>query len=222
MGGVNFTRNRAWWHTAIWDEYGQRHQYVMILPAMTFMIPYYWHNCFASRDIELNFASKMYEVEYHHKRARLTHNLIMEHFETHVEQAQDILDDVTNKGFEVTFKDILDQPLYEPFPKEKHFTAQDINDEWKAEFNQDQEIDKMVRQTIKDFNYPYVTRLRLLRDYPLRDPTKPYKYHGTRLPHSLSYQAIDHYVPKPELGLSDLEAKTIKVKGAEAAAEDEE
>jgi len=42
MGGANFTRNRAWWHTAIWDEYGQKHQYVAIIPTMMFMFPFYW------------------------------------------------------------------------------------------------------------------------------------------------------------------------------------
>ncbi len=42
MGGVNFTRNRAWWQTTIWDEYGQRVQYIAFFPTMMIMIPFYW------------------------------------------------------------------------------------------------------------------------------------------------------------------------------------
>ena len=114
MGGVNFTRNRAWWHTAIWDEYGQRHQYVMIIPTFALLIPYYWYGSFMNRDLEQNYAAKMYELDYENKRNRLTHNLIMEHFETHVENTMDLLDEIKYKGFEYTFRDYVDTPLYTP------------------------------------------------------------------------------------------------------------
>ena len=46
----------------------------------------------------MNFAAKMYQLDYEHKRNRLTHNMIMEHFETHVEIADEILTQVKEKG----------------------------------------------------------------------------------------------------------------------------
>ena len=110
MGGVNFTRNRAWWHTVIWDEYGQKHQYVAIIPTMMFMFPFYWYGGFINRDLEGNFAAKMYQLDYENSRNRLTHNLIMEHFEMHTEKVVEILDGVKNDGFEKTFNYELKTP----------------------------------------------------------------------------------------------------------------
>lgn len=110
MGGVNFTRNRAWWHTAIWDEYGQRHQYVAILPTFLALIPLYHYGSCINRELEQTFAAKMYLLDYENKRNRLTHDMIMEHFEMHVEKVQDILDEVKEKGFEVAFEHEIANP----------------------------------------------------------------------------------------------------------------
>lgn len=116
MGGVNFTRNRAWWHTAIWDEYGQRHQYMCIFPCMVFLFPMYWYGTFVNRQLEQNFAAKMYQLDYENRRNRLTHNLIMEHFESHVEKVQAILDQVKKEGFETTFAEEIKDPQGEKIP----------------------------------------------------------------------------------------------------------
>lgn len=116
MGGVNFTRNRAWWHTAIWDEYGQRHQYLCIIPALLVMMPMYYYGSFINRALEQNWAAKMYQLEYESKRLRLTHNLIMEHFETHVEKVQELMDEVKEKGFEKVFEYEMTHPFKETLP----------------------------------------------------------------------------------------------------------
>lgn len=228
MGGVNFTRNRAWWHTAIWDEYGQRHQYVMIIPTMALLIPYYWHNSFSSRDLEQNFAKKMYQMEYESKRNRLTHNLIMEHFEMHVESAMDILDSVNNKGFEKTFSEYLDQPLYTPYDVEKgDFNYEDTSSmpkEVLAEYLHDRDVNRKATEIVWSNMLPLTTRNYFNEIFPRRpNPFKPFKHLGTSFPMSLSKQGIEHYVPKPELDLSEDEKKYVKVKGAEdEEAEDEE
>ena len=40
----------------------------------------------------------MYYSDFFEKRLRLTHNIIMEHFETHVEKTQDLVVELTQKG----------------------------------------------------------------------------------------------------------------------------
>ena len=40
----------------------------------------------------------MYNWQYFDKRNRLTHNLIMEHFEVHKEQLEDLIVDLNDKG----------------------------------------------------------------------------------------------------------------------------
>jgi hypothetical protein len=129
MGGVNFTRNRAWWHTAIWDEYGQRHQYLCIIPTLVVMWPMYWYGSFINRALEQNWAAKMYQLEYEAKRNRMTHNLIMEHFETHVEKVQMILDDVKENGFEKAFDHELRNPFTEIIPQETPKFSEEYNAE---------------------------------------------------------------------------------------------
>lgn len=51
-----------------------------------------------NRDLEANFAAKMYQLDYENSRNRLLHNLIMEHFELHVEKVDSILDSVKENG----------------------------------------------------------------------------------------------------------------------------
>lgn len=110
MGGVNFTRNRAWWHTVIWDEYGQRHQYLAIFPTFLVLMPMYHYGSSLNRSLEQTFAAKMYLLDYENKRNRLTHDMIMEHFEMHVEKVQDVFDEVSAKGFEKAFEYEFNNP----------------------------------------------------------------------------------------------------------------
>jgi len=41
----------------------------------------------------------MYQLDFENNRNRLTHNLIMEHFEMHTEKVEEILDSVKQKGY---------------------------------------------------------------------------------------------------------------------------
>jgi hypothetical protein len=231
MGGVNFTRNRAWWHTAIWDEYNQRHQYLMIIPTFAFLLPYYWHGAFLNRDIEQNFAAKMYQLDYEQKRNRLTHNLIMEHFETHVESVNDILDSISVKGFDETFKEEIENGLFNEFPKEKD--SRDNFDDWSyeklAEFNE------YTNKHREHNNTPLVNWDTLNNNYisaqenkDIFDNTARRKYPNTpmkflhEIPLSSSFEPVERFVYTPTLNYSQDYMKSIKQLGSGGDDEEEE
>ena len=173
MGGVNFTRNRAWWHTAIWDEYGQRHQYLCIIPSIIYMVPSYWYGSFINRSIEQNYAAKMYQLDFEARRNRLTHNMIMEHFESHVEKVQDLLDEVKTEGFEKTF----DYEIKNPFNEYIDHKLPKMNDEFIAELAEFSGLTYAVDEFCEHFDVPYWKRQELEK-YIIRrkTPRAPYKY----------------------------------------------
>lgn len=173
MGGVNFTRNRAWWHTAVWDEYGQRHQYIALIPTFIFMIPMYWYGSFVNRELEQNFAAKMYQLEYENRRNRLTHNMMMEHFETHVEKIQELLDEVKEHGFEKAFeyeiKNPLDDPVREALPV--------YDEEMLAELAEYSGVTQMYDRIVDKYDLPYWIRQQIMQSITRRKtPFAPYKY----------------------------------------------
>ena len=173
MGGVNFTRNRAWWHIAVWDEYGQRHQYLALFPTFAFMIPMYWYGSFVNRELEQNFAAKMYQLDYENRRNRLTHNLIMEHFETHVEKIQDLLDEVKEHGFEKAFeyeiRNPLDDPVKEALPV--------YDEELLGEISEYTGLTSIMDNLMDRGNFPYWMREMFAKSVTRRKtPYAPYKY----------------------------------------------
>ena len=93
MGGY-FSRNRAWVHIAFYDEYANRHIGYSAGIAIAMMVPMYWYGVYVNRTKEQTGAALMYNWQFTEKRNRLTHNLIMEHFEVHTEQVQDLLLDI--------------------------------------------------------------------------------------------------------------------------------
>lgn len=219
MGGVNFTRNRAWWHTAIWDEYAQRQQYMVILPTFALLIPYYWHGAFLNRNIEQNFAAKMYQLDYEQKRNRLTHNLIMEHFETHVEKVQDILDEIEGKGFEETFRDEIDNGLFNEFPLEKTgiTNRESWSQEKKAEILEYLKHDQNLNYDLNYGGHSIAKRKEILDGFPKRKfPGTPFKF--LDFPFTSSKQPVERYVYIPTLNYSEEVMKTIKTKGGEPEA----
>jgi len=154
MGGVNFTRNRAWWHTAIWDEYGQRHQYLAIFPTFLVLFPMYHYGSCLNRELEQTFAAKMYLLDYENKRNRLTHDMIMEHFEMHVEKVQDILDEVMEKGFELAFEEEIKNPDSGKIQQEIPI----VDEEFLAEVDQRSGLTAFVDEVKEQLNAPYWIR----------------------------------------------------------------
>lgn len=173
MGGVNFTRSRAWWHTVIWDEYGQRHQYLCMFPTFAFMIPLYWYGSFINRNLEQDYAAKMYQLDYENKRNRLTHNLIMEHFETHVEKVQDILDEVKKEGFEKAFE----YEIKHPFTEYIHEPIPSLNEEFIAEIAEYSGLTQALDEYLEHHDLPYWKRQEIEKYmYRRKTPFAPYEY----------------------------------------------
>lgn len=173
MGGVNFTRNRAWWHTAIWDEYGQRHQYLCFIPALLYMFPSYWYGSFVNRSLEQSWAAKMYQLDYESRRNRLTHNMIMEHFESHVEKVQDLLDEVKADGFEKTFDYEIKNPFNEYIVHDQPIK----NDDYLAEIHEWSGLTQIVDELTEHFDLPLWKRQELEKFIIRRKyPNAPYKY----------------------------------------------
>jgi hypothetical protein len=173
MGGVNFTRNRAWWHTVIWDEYGQRHQYLAIFPTMAFMIPLYWYGSFVNRGLEQIYAAKMYQLDYENRRNRLVHNMVMEHFETHVEKVQDLLDEVKKEGFEKAFEFEIKNPTYERI---NNNPVPEITEEYLAELSEYTGLTAAIDDYIEYSDMPYWQRQQLEKQiFRRKTPYAPYK-----------------------------------------------
>ena len=194
MGGVNFTRNRAWWHTAIWDEYGQRHQYLCFIPTLLVMMPMYYYGSFINRTLEQNWASKMYQLEYESKRLRLTHNLIMEHFETHVEKVQELMDDVKKQGFEKAFEYELTHPFTEQLP---NILLPNVDEEFFAELYEHTGVAKMIDEIHEYKDIPYWKRQKLEKLFFRRKKQNaPYEHIDevrTDNPHFISHVYLDPY-----------------------------
>ena len=98
MGGY-MTRNRAWVYIAFYDEYAGKSINMAAGLSMLFVLPAYWYGIHCNRIKEQNMNALYYNFSHFDKRNRLTHNLIMEHFETHVEDFQDIIVDLQKEGY---------------------------------------------------------------------------------------------------------------------------
>ena len=93
------TRNRAWVYIAFYDEYAGKSINMAAGLSMLFVLPAYWYGIHCNRIKEQNMNALYYNFSHFDKRNRLTHNLIMEHFETHVEDFQDIIVDLQKEGY---------------------------------------------------------------------------------------------------------------------------
>ena len=93
-----FTRNRFWTYIAFYDEYVGRSINTSAGLSLLFFIPSYLYGSIINRIMEENGSHMIYALDFMDKRSRLTHNLIMEHFEVHVEKTQDLIVELTEKG----------------------------------------------------------------------------------------------------------------------------
>ena len=83
--GAWLTRTRAWVYIAFYDEYVGRQIHTSAGLSLMFVIPSYLYGLRLNRTVENNYNHMMYHWQFADKRNRLTHNLIMEHFEMHKE-----------------------------------------------------------------------------------------------------------------------------------------
>ena len=75
-----------WMYIAFYDEYVGRSINLCAGASLLFFVPSYLYGLTVNRIVEQNGTNVMYYSDFFEKRLRLTHNLIMEHFETHVEK----------------------------------------------------------------------------------------------------------------------------------------
>ena len=96
--GSYFTRTRAWVYIAFYDEYVGRNIHTSCLLSLGFFFPCYIYGLKLNRTVENNFNHMMYHWQFADKRNRLTHNLIMEHFEMHKERFEEVTDELDKHG----------------------------------------------------------------------------------------------------------------------------
>ena len=125
--GSYLSRNRAWVYTAFYDEYVGRHINTSVGSSILFMFPLYLYGVKMNRQFEETHMHYNYYWNYFDKRSRLTHNMIMEHFEVHKEQMEDYLVQI-QKGQD-PFKGKLYQSWVKPRPNIMDDDIQAIVDE---------------------------------------------------------------------------------------------
>ena len=96
--GAWLTRTRAWVYIAFYDEYVGRHINTSAGLSIFFFAPLYLYGINFNRLCESNSNHLLYQWQYYDKRNRLTHNLIMEQFEMHKEDLEDLILDLNKRG----------------------------------------------------------------------------------------------------------------------------
>ena len=96
--GAYLTRNRAWVYIAFYDDYCGRNINMCAGLSVIFAMPLYLYGIHLNRNIEVSMRNYYYNWSHFDKRNRLCHNMIMEHFEVHTEQLQDLLIDLDKEG----------------------------------------------------------------------------------------------------------------------------
>ena len=119
--GSWLTRTRAWVYIAFYDEYVGKHINTSAGLSILFFIPMYLWGLKINRIVEHNANHGYYHWQYFDKRNRLTHNLIMEHFEVHKESLEDLIVQLNRQGPRV-FADIPKQSNW----KQRPITTNDL------------------------------------------------------------------------------------------------
>ena len=86
-----FLRSRFWFINLFYDEYLSRDSMAIMLAAVIMHIPMYVWGIHANREVEIHNTHMNYNIEYGPRRNRLTHSLIFEEFETHVEKWREFM-----------------------------------------------------------------------------------------------------------------------------------
>ena len=119
--GAWLTRTRAWVYIAFYDEYVGRHINTCAGLSVMFFIPMYLYGIHVNRIVDRNANHLLYSWGYFDKRNRLTHNVIMEHFEVHKERLEDLIVDLHAKG-----PTIFENVTLKPNPHAKPLTMDDF------------------------------------------------------------------------------------------------
>ena len=96
--GSWLTRTRAWVYIAFYDEYVGRNIHLCCGASLFLLVPSYLYGLRLNRVVENNYNHMLYHWQFADKRNRLTHNLIMEHFEMHKEKLEEVVEDLDKHG----------------------------------------------------------------------------------------------------------------------------
>ena len=146
--GFYFSRNRAWVHIAFYDEYANTHIGYSAGLACLVMIPCYVYGLYVNRSKEQMAAAMMYSWHFTEKRNRLTHNMIMEHFEIHTEQLQDLIVELKKDGTKA-FDGIQES--------DADFKAMDLNQDDLAWLDDVSGLSGFIEDLIKNNSVPQAT-----------------------------------------------------------------
>jgi hypothetical protein len=83
--GNFIVRNRFWWFRSAYDEYTLREFRISLLIGSVIWLPAYFWGIHINREVEVNEAHNNYTSHYLLLRNRLTHSLLFEQFEMHLE-----------------------------------------------------------------------------------------------------------------------------------------
>jgi hypothetical protein len=96
--GAWTSRNRAWVYIAFYDEYVGRHINTCVGLSLLFTVGLYLYGTGVQRYADQDAQAMLYNMQYFDKRSRLCHNMVMEHFDVHKEQLEDLIVDIEKYG----------------------------------------------------------------------------------------------------------------------------
>lgn len=85
MGNL-IARNRFWWFRSMYDEYTLREVRISLLIGSVIWLPNYFWGIHINREVEVNESHHNYMDQYLPLRNRLTHSMLFEQFEMHLEE----------------------------------------------------------------------------------------------------------------------------------------
>lgn len=134
----------------------------------------------------------MYQLDYENKRNRLTYNMIMEHFEAHVEGIEKLLDRVKSEGFERVF----DFEIKNKYEDKKQFKQVEATQELIAEIDEFTGLTAFIDELKEHYDMPYWQRQKFDNFVVRRkEPGAPYQHINK---HNLEQnEPIDHYQVNP-------------------------
>mmetsp|Transcript_34918 Transcript_34918/g.31444 ORF Transcript_34918/g.31444 Transcript_34918/m.31444 type:complete len:117 (-) Transcript_34918:201-551(-) len=99
--GSSLFRNRHWYYRTLFDDYYGREARFSMMIAGFIWIPHYCYGIHLNREVEVNYAHKVYHLEYGPRRNRLCHSLCFEEFDMVLEKWMDLEDEYAAKGDEM-------------------------------------------------------------------------------------------------------------------------
>ena len=96
--GNSIARNRFWWYRSLYDDYLLREFRMSFMAGAFIWLPSYWWGVHFNRELEVMQSHKIYLHTYGPMRNRLTHSMLFEQFEMHLEEWEKLEEEFKNNG----------------------------------------------------------------------------------------------------------------------------